>query len=535
MPRFCRPTRDRTSPWAKGRASIRAGWIYDPDATDASCANAAGDYWYQDDNTVQSVVDTMLSKGLRMLTGEATDAAAWYALFRNQNQSRGRGNAGYAAGEKIVIKINLNGQNNYPQPPNINTSPQVCLAVLKQLVQTVKAAQADIGIGDPGSSMGKTHYDMLHAVFPDVKYWGTGAGRTPVTASKSDALFASDGGMRNALPQNYLDAAYMINIPVLKKHHRAGISLCSKNHFGSVSLFNQNGAFNWHYSLPCPNGAGEVSNGDYGVYRCFVDIMGHKDLGGKTVLDLVDGLWGSFNWGHPAVKWRMAPFNNDWPSSLFLSQDHVAVESVGFDFLYQEFDPDHPTEGQYDPKDNHGPFSHYGASDDFLHQAADSKNRPQGFTYDPEQDGTPLPSSLGTHEHWNNADEKKYSRNLGQNKGIELLSNVVPQSAVGGNTAGAGPAGFALDQNYPNPFNPSTRIGYRLQAGSDVSVRLVDAKGRLVRTLASGLRNAGTHEETWDGLTDDGLPAPSGIYFVSVIVNSGGRIFSRSGKMLLCR
>jgi flagellar basal-body rod modification protein FlgD len=68
-----------------------------------------------------------------------------------------------------------------------------------------------------------------------------------------------------------------------------------------------------------------------------------------------------------------------------------------------------------------------------------------------------------------------------------------------------------------------------------VSVRLVDAKGRLVRTLASGLRNAGTHEETWDGLTDDGLPAPSGIYFVSVIVNSGGRIFSRSGKMLLCR
>jgi hypothetical protein len=30
-------------------------------------------------------------------------------------------------------------------------------------------------------------------------------------------------------------------------------------------------------------------------------------------------------------------------------------------------------------------------------------------------------SSLGTHEHWNNAQEKKHSRNLGLDKGIELV------------------------------------------------------------------------------------------------------------------
>jgi hypothetical protein len=31
-------------------------------------------------------------------------------------------------------------------------------------------------------------------------------------------------------------------------------------------------------------------------------------------------------------------------------------------------------------------------------------------------------SSLGVHEHWNNAQEKKYSRNLGQGQGIELVT-----------------------------------------------------------------------------------------------------------------
>ena len=136
----------------------------------------------------------------------------------------------------------------------------------------------------------------------------------------------------------------MINIPVLKKHHRAGISLCSKNHFGSIGAYS-GGAWHLHPSLPSPDATGEAVNGDYGVYRCFVDIMGHKDLGGKTVLFLVDGLWSSVNWGHPPVKWRMTPFNDDWPSSLFLSQDPVAIESVGFDFLYKEFDVTHPTEG----------------------------------------------------------------------------------------------------------------------------------------------------------------------------------------------
>ena len=56
-----------------------------------------------------------------------------------------------------------------------------------------------------------------------------------------------------------------------------------------------------------------------------------------------------------------------------------------------------------------------------LHQAADSTNWPAGIKYDPDSTGVHI-YSLGVHEHWNNATDKKYTRNLGTGNGIELKS-----------------------------------------------------------------------------------------------------------------
>jgi hypothetical protein len=366
-------------------------------------------------NTDQGVVDEMMSSSIQQLTGTSNDGAAWDSIFTYYNRSHGNGNVGYTAGEKIVIKINLNGIGNGPNC--INTSPQVCYTVLAQLINIAGVAESDISIGDPNCSMNTPTYNKIHNAFPGVICWGNSGGLTAPAATATNVVIASDGSYTVPLPQAYIDAAYMINLPILKKHHRAGISLCSKNHFGSIARYTS-GAWILHPSLPCPE-TSDVTNGDYGVYRCFVDIMGHEDLGGKTILYLIDGLWGSVNWGHPAVKWRMTPFNNDWPSSLFTSLDPVAIESVGYDFLYQEFDPDHPTEGG-SFTDNSGPFSRFQGADDFLHQAASPSNWPAGLDYDPENDGTIL-GSLGAHEHWNNYISKQYTRDLGTGNGIELV------------------------------------------------------------------------------------------------------------------
>jgi hypothetical protein len=45
---------------------------------------------------------------------------------------------------------------------------------------------------------------------------------------------------------------------------------------------------------------------------------------------------------------------------------------------------------------------------------------PSKTVYDPERDGV-RGRSLGVHEHWNNGTDKKYSRNLGKARGIELF------------------------------------------------------------------------------------------------------------------
>ncbi len=423
---------------------------------------------------------------------------------------------------------------------NINTSPQLCHTILDQLINVVNVAQSDIGIGDPSHNMDDATLNECSPDFPNVIYWrireGFTSEKNPIVGSESDVLFASDGGKSNKLPQSYLDAAYMINLPVFKKHHRAGISLCAKNHFGSVAYFNSNGAFDWHYSLPCPDGGADVSNGEYGQYRCFVDIMAHKDLGGKTVLYLVDGLWSSINWGHPPIKWRMAPFNTDYPNSLFFSQDPVAIESVCYDFLYYEFDENHPTEGAYDPRDDHGPFPHYAGADDYLRQAADAANRPAGFVYDPEKDGTPIPASLGVYEHWNNADEKKYSRNLGLDTGIELLQVEGTSVVRNPDTDQAGTiTGFRLEQNYPNPFNPSTSIRYQLDTPAQISLAVFQVNGQLVRTLYSGTQSAGVYIQQWDGQMKDGLPAPSGVYLCRIVVEKDGGVSQQVRKMTLSR
>ena len=73
----------------------------------------------------------------------------------------------------------------------------------------------------------------------------------------------------------------------------------------------------------------------------------------------------------------------------------------------------------------------------------------------------------------------------------------------------------------PNPFNPETTIRFRSEAPGEAAVRLYDARGALVRTLARQWFPAGTHETKWDGRGGDGEVAASGIYFVRVETSSG--------------
>ncbi len=402
---------------AQGINPGRVVWVHDPNATNWDGPDSGDGYWWDPNNTNQYCVDNMMSQAVRNLAGEITDTNSWDAIFKNFNVKHGKGDVGYTAGEKITIKINLSTCNQrlgsvdiatYEKTNYLNrldTSPQMIISLLRQLVYKVGVAQSDIAVGDTVAYFPNHYWNICHTEFPDVRYLDPEGkyGRTKVEYS-TIVQHWSHGELTpyetDYLSQSFADANYIINFACLKGH-AAGITLCGKNHYGSyIRLPDTSGYYNLHSSL-----AGTSYDPNMNHYRALVDIIGHSHIGGKTILYLIDGLYGGYKWDGKMFKFQMSPFNNDWPSSLFVSQDPVAIDSVGLDFLWEEW----PNVVRVE------------AVDDYLHEAAEANDPPSGTFYDPDGNGTDL-NSLGVHEHWNNALDKQYSRNLGIDNGIELVS-----------------------------------------------------------------------------------------------------------------
>ncbi|KAA3619367.1 MAG: T9SS C-terminal target domain-containing protein [Calditrichaeota bacterium] len=73
---------------------------------------------------------------------------------------------------------------------------------------------------------------------------------------------------------------------------------------------------------------------------------------------------------------------------------------------------------------------------------------------------------------------------------------------------------FSLEQNYPNPFNPKTIIQFNLPNPAEVTLRIYNIKGALVRTLIRGKKQAaGQYNSVWDGKNEKGISVSSGEYF----------------------
>ncbi len=422
---------------ARGIYPARVVWSFNPRATNENCTNDWGDGYFMDKNTDQAIVDNMVKDLVKKLTEENTIAGAWDAIFKYHNQERGKGSVGYQAGEIVFIKINATSSwggnfetddlsrrnnNNYAIS---ETSPQLVTTVLRHLVNELGIAQSDIYIGDPLKHIYKDNYEKWHGEFPDVHYldysYNT-LGREKVTVSSNAIIDYSDrgavlreGDWTSALVGDpihtdnlytiFEEMEYMINLPTLKGHERAGVTMFAKNHFGSHT---RGDAKHLHGGL-VNIGLDSLRN-QYEMYRVQVDLLSHELLGQKNLIYLMDALFSSDYEVDQPDKFMQVPWNNDWSSSILISQDPIAIESVGFDILYYEMDGSNGLEA----------YPHFGAVDDYLHQAADEANWPAGITYDPENDGSKI-GSLGIHEHWNNPTDMQYSRNLGTGEGIELI------------------------------------------------------------------------------------------------------------------
>jgi hypothetical protein len=372
----------------------RVTWVLD---TRATKFNGTG-FWWDDNNTDQNVVNEMISKSICWLAGKPTDKEAWDAIFKYFNHTKNGNNCGYQKGEKIVIKVNLNQDRNTKWSNHHMPSPHTVYALVDQLISVVGAKGEDITIVDASRTIGDPLYNKIHKdpnpEFQAVKF--VGGNRTLPIGDISHPIYFSGNNIPVAgVPTVYTEAKYIINMALLRAHTIFGVTLCGKNHFGSI-YFEELG-FN-----PEPLHQSQWST--YGKYHCIVDLIGHDELGGKTVLYMIDGLYHALNQEDKIHKF--ASFDNGWASSIFASQDPVAIDSVVLDFLANE--------------SNISVKGSSGCPDNYLIEAALANNPPSGTFYNPNNTGGL--NSLGVHEHWNNPSDKKYSRNLGTGNGIELCS-----------------------------------------------------------------------------------------------------------------
>ena len=69
------------------------------------------------------------------------------------------------------------------------------------------------------------------------------------------------------------------------------------------------------------------------------------------------------------------------------------------------------------------------------------------------------------------------------------------------------------------------------RGGGEVTLRIFDAKGRLVKTLIDGVQSEGEQSTTWNGLNDGGQQVATGVYFYRLTAQG----FSQTRRMVLLK
>ena len=92
-----------------------------------------------------------------------------------------------------------------------------------------------------------------------------------------------------------------------------------------------------------------------------------------------------------------------------------------------------------------------------------------------------------------------------------------------------------FDSPRPNPSSAPVALRFELSAAAAARLDIYDVAGRLVRRLLKAELDAGPHEALWDGLTDGGIPAASGAYYLRLSVNDAAGTPAVHRRVVLSR
>lgn len=294
--------------------------VHDPTATSW---DGQAEFW---NHVSQPAVDRMVDEGIMALTGASSVMAAWQTIL-----------PAYRVGEGIAIKVNLNNASSCTATgAAVDAVIEPVNAVVRGLT-AMGVAESDIWIFDALRAIPDRF--STAAQYPGVRYFSADVcGHEAATFVSNDpdafVTFSPPAGLAAPPPIRVsdvvVDATYLINMPLLKAHQIAGVTLGFKNHFGTID----NPAALHQYIGP--NAARFRTD-----YSTMVDIYRNPHIADKTVLTIGDGLLGSLS-SCCSAPMRWSTFGDRTPNSLFFSIDPVAIECVMCDFLAAEMtiDPD---------------------------------------------------------------------------------------------------------------------------------------------------------------------------------------------------
>ena len=96
---------------------------------------------------------------------------------------------------------------------------------------------------------------------------------------------------------------------------------------------------------------------------------------------------------------------------------------------------------------------------------------------------------------------------------IDEISVTTPTGVAEKPTNQELPRVFKLNRSYPNPMNGSATISYQIPQKCQISLIIYNILGQSIKTLESGIKEAGAYQVKWDGRDQNGNNAAAGIYF----------------------
>lgn len=103
-------------------------------------------------------------------------------------------------------------------------------------------------------------------------------------------------------------------------------------------------------------------------------------------------------------------------------------------------------------------------------------------------------------------------------------------NALGDNPTPEIPLVTELKSVYPNPFNPVVFIPFSLAKDSNVSFKIYNARGQIVKHFELGSKAAGNYRITWDGTDYNGAALSNGVY--QIVMTAGSQVYQTKTTLL---